>query len=126
VRDQKTPPLTPVGVEQLREIRSRLNRVPKGALGDKSVAPLSRGFFDICARVDLPSDGEAAAVAVKSVSEVLEADFAGLRRLVCALRLLQPANPAAYRSLFDAGVLQAIATRRLVLDGRERSSEDPS
>jgi hypothetical protein len=100
-------PLSAVEVEQLRDIRSRLNRVPKGQLGDKSVGPLSKGFFDVCARAigDVPALGE-------------------LRRQVAELLALKASDPAAYRKLFDAGVLQAIATRRLVLGGRERSSEE--
>ena len=100
-------PLSAVEVEQLRDIRSRLNRVPKGSLGDKSVGPLSKGFFDICARV-IPATRA----------------LADLGREVAELQALKASDPAAYRKAFDAGVLQAIATRRLVLGGRERSSED--
>ncbi len=122
--DQTTAPLTAVGVEQLRDIRSRLNRAPKGSPGDKSVGPLSRGFFDICARVDLPV-GEPTPVGIGSVQQVLEADMGGLRRLVSALHALKAADPKAYRGLYDGGVLQAVVTRRLVLAGRERSSEAP-
>jgi len=99
--------LSNVEVEQLRDIRSRLNRVPKGQLGDKSVGPLSRGFFDVCSRTLGDS-----------------AETAGLRREVAELQALKAADPKAYRKAFDAGVLQAIATRRLVLSGRERSSEE--
>jgi hypothetical protein len=99
--------LTNVEVEQLRDIRSRLNRVPKGSLGDKSVGPLSKGFFDVCAR----TIGEGPALV-------------DLRREIAELQALKAADPAAYRKAFDAGVLQAIATRRLVLGGRERSSEE--
>jgi len=99
--------LSNVEVEQLRDIRSRLNRVPKGSLGDKSVGPLSKGFFDVCARTiaDVPA-------------------LAELRREIAELQALKAADPAAYRKAFDAGVLQAIATRRLVIGGRERSSEE--
>ncbi len=100
-------PLSAVEVEQLRDIRARLNRVPKGSLGDKSVAPLSKGFFDVCARTvaDVPA-------------------LADLRREVAGLLALKGADPAAYRKAFDAGVLQALITRRLALGGRERSSEE--
>lgn len=98
-------PLSAVEVEQLRDIRSRLNRVPKGQLGDKSVGPLSKGFFDICGRI-------------------IPEGLADLRREVAELQALKTSDPAAYRKAFDAGVLQAIATRRLVLGGRERSSEE--
>jgi hypothetical protein len=100
--------LTNVEVEQLRDIRSRLNRVPKGSLGDKSVGPLSKGFFDVCARTISPAD--------RALTD--------LRREIAELQALKAADPAAYRKAFDAGVLQAIATRRLVLGGRERSSEE--
>jgi len=101
--------LSNVELEQLREIRSRLNRVPKGHLGDKSVGPLSKGFFDVCARTlgDGPQGAE-------------------LRREVAELQALKAADPAAFRKAFDAGVLQAIVTRRLVVGGRERSSEEAS
>ena len=101
--------LSAVETEQLRDIRSRLNRVPKGSLGDKSVGPLSRGFFDVCARTlgDSPQ-------------------VADLRREVAELQALKASDPAAFRKAFEAGVLQAIVTRRLVIGGRERSSEELS
>src|SRR5690606_24043703 len=97
-----------IETEQLRDIRSRLNRVPKGSLGDKSVGPLSKGFFDVCARTfaEVPA-------------------LAGLRAEVGDLLALKAADPVAYRKAFDAGALQAIVTRRLVLGGRERMSEEP-
>jgi len=98
--------LSAVETEQLRDIRSRLNRVPKGSLGDKSVGPLSKGFFDVCARTfESPQ-------------------LADLRREVAELQALKAADPAAFRKAFDAGVLQALVTRRLVIGGRERSSEE--
>jgi hypothetical protein len=100
-------PLSAVEVEQLRDIRSRLNRVPKGQLGDKSVGPISKGFFDVCARTIGPQLDE-------------------LRREVAELQALKASDPAAFRKAFDGGMLQAIATRRLVLGGRERSSEEVS
>jgi hypothetical protein len=98
--------LTNVEAEQLRDIRSRLNRVPKGSLGDKSVGPLSKGFFDVCART---FEGP---------------QVADLRREVAELAALKASDPAAFRKAFDAGVLQALITRRLVIGGRERSSEE--
>jgi hypothetical protein len=99
--------LSAVEVEQLRDIRARLNRVPKGSLGDKSVGPLSKGFFDVCARTiaDVPA-------------------LTDLRRQVADLLALKAADPTAYRKAFDTGVLQAVVTHRLVLGGRERSSEE--
>ena len=50
-------PLSNVETEQVRDLRARLNRLPQGALGDKSVGPLSKGFFDVCARVGLGQAG---------------------------------------------------------------------
>ncbi|HEX6861073.1 MAG TPA: hypothetical protein VF138_12845 [Caulobacteraceae bacterium] len=97
--------LSDVETEQLRDIRSRLNRVPKGQLGDKSVGPLSKGFFDVCERTFGGAPAE-------------------LRREVAELAALKAADPAAFRKAFDAGALQAIVTRRLVIGGRERSSEE--
>jgi hypothetical protein len=118
-----TASLSAVEVEQLRDIRSRLNRVPKGQLGDKSVGPISKGFFDVCARVGLTADAVATAPSLEAVKD---ADIGALRRQIGGLQALKQSEPAAYRRLFDGGVLQAIATRRLVLGGRERSSEEVS
>ena len=106
-RGVSTHPLSNVEVEQLRDIRSRLNRLPKGQLGDKSVGPLSKGFFDVCARTIGP-------------------EVADLRREVDELQALKAVDPKAYRKLFDDGRLQEIITRRLVIGGRERSSEELS
>ena len=120
-KENTTAPLSAVEVEQLRDIRSRLNRVPKGQLGDKSVGPLSKGFFDVCARAGLPVAADALAPSAEAVAA---ADLTTLRRLVSGLHQLREADPKAYRRLFDESLLQAIATRRLVLGGRERSSEE--
>ena len=108
--------LTVVETEQVRDIRARLNRVPKGALGDKSVGPLSKGFFDVCARVGL------AGAATAAESAVAEADLGTLNGVVASLRKLRE-DPKAWRAQFDSGVLQAVLTRRLVLGGREQPSE---
>jgi len=113
--------LSDVEVEQLRDIRSRLNRVAKGQLGDKSVGPLSKGFFDVCGRVGLTPDPIATPPSLEAVKD---ADIGALRRQISGLQALKASDPAAYRKLFEAGVLQAIATRRLVLGGKERSSEE--
>jgi len=112
--------LSAVETEQLRDLRARLNRVPKGSLGDKSVAPLSRGFFDLAARVGLSRLEEASAAGVPAIKAVAEADMGGLRRAVTALHALKEAQPPAFRRSFDEGLLQAVVTRRLVLGGRER------
>lgn len=114
--------LSNVETEQVREIRARLNRVPKGAMGDKSVGPLSKGFFDVAARVGLPAaPAEAAPPAPTDVlAAAAEADMAGLARLVGQLAAFRSASPDRWRPYFDAGVMQAILTRRLVLGGKER------
>ena len=117
--------LSAVETEQLRELRARLNRVPKGAMGDKSVGPLSKGFFDVCARVDLgagESPGPAAASAPLALLEAAqEADMTGLRDLVSTLAGLRQGDPARWRAIFDQGVPSTILTRRLVLGGKERT-----
>jgi len=106
-------PLSAIETEQVRDLRARLNRVPKGPAGDKSVGPLSKGFFDVAARVGLPAPEAALAAAT-------EADMAGLAALVGRLAAFRAASPEKWRAYFDAGVLQAILTRRLVLGGKER------
>jgi hypothetical protein len=110
------PKLSAVETEQVRDIRSRLNRVPKGPMGDKSVGPLSKGFFDVCARVGLPGQGSA------PQNAIAEADLATLNGVVASLRKLRD-DPKSWRAQFDSGVLQAVLTRRLVLGGREQPSE---
>ena len=119
--EPKPAPLSAVEVEQLRDIRARLNRVPKGSLGDKSVGPLSRGFFEVCARTGLPLGESAEAPSAEAVAA---ADIAALRRQVAGLHTLRQTDPAAFRRLFDGGLPQAVVTRRLVLGGRERASEE--
>ncbi|MDB5453253.1 MAG: hypothetical protein JWO33_1831 [Caulobacteraceae bacterium] len=106
--------LSAIETEQLRDLRSRLNRVAKGPLGDKSVGPLSKGFFDVCARVGLPGAGEA------QIGRIAEADLATLNGVVASLRRLRD-DPKAWRSHFDSGALQSVLTRRLVLGGREQA-----
>lgn len=124
--DQKSAlaPLTSVELEQVRDMRSRLNRVPKGTQGDKSVGPLSKGFFDVCANVGLePLPGGSASVAdLTRAAE--EGDIAVLRKAVGAMAALKQDDARAWRSLFDLGLMQAILTRRLVLAGRERPESE--
>lgn len=105
--------LSAIETEQLRDIRARLNRVPKGVLGDKSVGPLSKGFFDVCARAGLPGAGEA------DLGQIAEADLAVLNGVVGRLRKVRE-DAKAWRAVFDGGVLQAVVTRRLVLGGKEQ------
>ena len=118
-------PLSDIGAEQVRDLRARLNRVPKGSLGDKSVGPLSKGFFDVCARVDLePRAAPDLTTPAAFLEAAKAADLAGLQSLVGGLQKLRTASPAAWRAWWDAGVLQAILTRRLVLAGRAPPPED--
>lgn len=114
--------LSAVETEQVREIRARLNRVPKGQPGDKSVGPLSKGFFDVAARVGLPAApaGAAPPAPAEAISAAAEADMAELARLVGQLAAFRSSAPDKWRPYFDAGVMQAILTRRLVLGGKER------
>jgi hypothetical protein len=106
--------LTNIETEQLRDLRSRLNRVPKGQMGDKSVGPLSKGFFDVCARVGLPGAGGV------DVAQIADADLPTLNGVIASLRKARD-DPKAWRAMFDGGVLQAVLTRRLVLGGKEHA-----
>jgi len=112
--------LSDIGAEQVRDLRARLNRVPKGGLGDKSVGPLSKGFFDVCARVDLAPAAASPELTTPAalVEAAKAADIAGLQALVGGLQKLRAAKPEAWRAWWDAGVLQAVLTRRLVIAGR--------
>lgn len=113
-------PLTAVELEQVRAMRSRLNRVPKGVLGDKSVGPLSKGFFDVCLNVGLePSPGGPVTVA-DLTQAASEGDILALRKAVGGMAALKQADAKAWRTIFDLGLMQAILTRRLVLADRER------
>jgi hypothetical protein len=114
--------LGPIETEQLRDLRARLNRVPKGAQGDKSVGPLSKGFFVLCGRVGLaPQSGGAPAATLADLrTAIAEADLIRLKQIVAQLEALRSADAKIWRQLFDAGVLAAVITRRLVLGGREQ------
>ena len=120
MRPTSITPLTTIELEQVRDMRSRLNRVPKGSLGDKSVGPLSKGFFDVCANVGLePAPGQAATVADLTLAAG-EGDMSALRKAVGGMAALKQTDAKAWRTIFDLGLMQAILTRRLVLAGRER------
>jgi hypothetical protein len=114
--------LSPVETEQLRDLRSRLNRTPKDALGDKSVGPLSKGFFTLCGRVGLTSQSGGAAIPTlgELKTAIGEADLTRLKQIVGQLEGLR-GEPKVWRALFNFGVLQAILTRRLVLGGKEQA-----
>ena len=114
-------PLSNVETEQVRDLRARLNRLPQGALGDKSVGPLSKGFFDVCARVGLGQAGTPPAGLDPATLKfaAATAELPALSGLVVALQAARGADPAGWRRWVDQGALQAILTRRLVLAGRE-------
>jgi hypothetical protein len=114
--------LSPVEAEQLRDLRARLNRTPAGQLGDKSVGPLSHGFFVVCGRVGLaPQSGGAAIATLGELKTAIgEADLIRLKQIVKQLEG-QRGEVKVWRALFNAGVLQAVLTRRLVLGGREQA-----
>lgn len=115
--------LTPVETEQLRDLRARLNRVPKGDMGDKSVGPLSKGFAVLCGRVGLSpqSGGQPVATLPEMKTAIAEADLIRLKQIVGQLEALRGAVDAkVWRQVFDSGVLSAVLTRRLVLGGKEQ------
>jgi hypothetical protein len=114
--------LSPVEAEQLRDLRARLNRVPRGAMGDKSVGPLSKGFFVVCNRVGLSpqSGGQPLATLPEMKAALAEGDLIRVKQIVAQLEGLKGSvDPKVWRQIFDSGVLSAVLTRRLVLGGRE-------
>jgi len=115
--------LSPIEAEQLRDLRARLNRVPAGSLGDKSVGPLSKGFFVVCGRTGLApqtgGDGFASVAELKTA--ISEADLVRLKQIVGRLQGLQAQDFKIWRTLFNHGVMQAVITRRLILGGREQA-----
>lgn len=114
--------LSPVEAEQLRDLRSRLNRTPKGAAGEKSVGPLSKGFFVLCNRVGLAPQkgGEPIATLPEMKAALAEADLIRVKQIVAQLEALRAGvESKVWRQIFDYGVLQAVLTRRLVLGGKE-------
>ena len=111
--------LTANETEQIRDLRSRLNRMPAGPLGEKSVGPLSKGFFDVCARVGLGPVGD-----ILPGDDLLDAvrgaDLAALQGIVGGLQAQRQRDPGRWRAVYmDTGILQAVFTRRLVLGGKE-------
>jgi hypothetical protein len=117
--------LSPIEAEQIRDLRARLNRVPAGSLGDKSVGPLSKGFFVVCARVGLApqTGGEGFASVAELKTAIAEADLIRLKQIVGRLQGLQAQDFKIWRTLFNHGVLQAVLTRRMILGGREKPAE---
>ena len=116
--------LSAVAVEQLRDLRARLNRIEPGPMGERSVAPLTKGFFDVCARVGLErlpgAKGLEPAARIGLPGLAKEADLAALRAMVSVLAVVRETSGGAWRCWMNTGILQAILTRRLVLGGKER------
>jgi len=122
----KSLALSAIEAEQLRDLRSRLNRLPTNpALAAKSIGPLSRGFFDLCIRIGLVgAAGPPIADSAKAL--VCQADHAGpceLRGLVAALEQLHRSGSDRWPAIVAGGVLQAAISRRLALAGREPAKE---
>lgn len=114
--------LTANETEQIRDLRSRLNRMPRGPLGEKSVGPLSKGFFDVCARVGL-APAPAGDLPADLAEAIRTADLTRLCVIVGGLQAQRQANPSAWRGAYmDTGLLQAVFTRRLILGGREQAA----
>ncbi len=116
--------MTAVEVEQVRDLRARLNRIEPGPMGERSVGPLTKGFFDVCARVGLQRHADAkgfdASARAGLPDLAKDADMTGLIGLVSGLFVVREASGGAWRGWMNTGVLQAILTRRLVLAGKER------
>jgi hypothetical protein len=127
--------LSAVETEQLRDLRSRLNRLTGLApvVAAKSIAPLSKGFFDLCARTGLAFAGDDGARTLQARSSPSAwaraadtADIGELRLLVAGLNQLQRAEPARWTEVVAGGALQAVISRRLALGGREPAKESES
>lgn len=103
-----TPKLDPAAAldardtELLRDLRSRLNRLPPSAAARNVLAG---AVFKACARVGLV-DG-----ATGSLAELSSA--------VAALMALRSERPDDFAKAVASGSLQTVLTRRLVLAGRE-------
>lgn len=120
--------LSAVETELLRDLRSRLNRMPPGK---DARGVLAGAFFKACARVGLEprEDAPSDPVTGQLIANVAtRADLDALRGLVSVLAAVRRAHPDAFMALFVGGAGQAVLTRRLVLAGREqpRVQEDPA
>jgi hypothetical protein len=124
--------LSAVEVEQLRDLRSRLNRAT-----DKAIGPLMVGFFKVAERVGLaPAVVNAAGLDVLRatgggagdwIARVADlADIRLLQQLTAELHRLQKADPSAFTAAIKADAPQAVISRRLVLAGREPAKEVPA
>jgi hypothetical protein len=122
----KSLALSAVEAEQLRDLRSRLNRLPPNpALAARSIGPLSRGFFELCMRIGFVG---AAGLSIADSAKALasQAEQAGpceLRALVGSLEQLHRTGAPRWSEIVTGGVLQAVISRRLALAGREPAKE---
>ena len=122
--------LSALETEQLRDLRSRLNR----AAGGKASAPLMVGFFKVAQGVGLApaiADENALAVMRTAVGAGPDwtgraadgADLRGLKQLLVLLHRWKQANAPEYAAAVTTGGPQAIISRRLALAGREPAKE---
>ncbi|ATQ42194.1 hypothetical protein [Caulobacter mirabilis] len=115
--------LSAVETEQVRDVRSRLNRK---AVSEAALNALGAAFLQTCGRVDI---GASEPVAVTNLSGELvvkaaaTADMKLLARLVATLAEHRQKTPKVWTALVAAGAPQAILSRRLVLAGREAPAE---
>ena len=109
--------------EQVRDIRSRLNRK---AVSDAALSALGTAFFQTCVRVDIgasepiPVENLSAPLVIKAAAT---ADMKTLARLVATLRDYKARYPQHWPALVAGSVPQAILSRRLALAGREQPVE---
>jgi hypothetical protein len=118
--------LSATDTEQLRDLRSRLNRVAAvaPAVAAKSIGPLTRGFYDLCVRVGLEPTAPAAGAGKAWIAQATDqAGMDKLSALVGALVEQQRSDPARWNEVVATGALQAVISRRLALAGREPAKE---
>ena len=109
--------LSATETETLRALRAKLGRP---AASDAARAVVARTFFEMCSRVGLPTSeaaGELSPATIKNAAAA--ADFAGLSRLLGALRTISQRSAADWSAAVAAGAPQAVISRRLALAGRE-------
>ena len=112
--------LSAVETEQLRDLRSRLNRVPPSKAARRV---LVAAFFKLCARVGLEpkADAPSNAVTIQLVINAAgDADLEQLRSLVSILAAMDREHPEETTAVVFAGGGQSVLSRRLVLAGKEQ------
>jgi len=121
--------LSATEVEQLRDLRSRLN-----SASEKAVGPLMVGFFKLAERVGLApvivdvagltvlrATGGGAGDWIARLADL--ADIRLLKQLTAELHRIQKADPSAFTAAIKSRAPQALISRRLVLAGREPAKE---